>query len=312
LTAAPELKPFKSEQPGVQAVPAVTKTDSVDKTAFSSSATAPSDLEKLFWESVESNRSIQGYQLYLERFPNGYYSSLAQQRIQGINSPAPVNEPPGNDTNTASVADQEQEPITDETSSETDMAGSDTPVTTEAAQPSEKIAGSATAEPVLATVAANQPDRLTDKLTDPDTKQLIEQAWQAFDKKALTTPAGDNAVKWAKMALEKSTQDTAAREVLNAVVDTYISWSRSNLNRGQLARASSYLSKARSLDSYASGPQQTQMTELAGSIRKRQQEVAVTRTRDTRNDSQVPGTLNKLESWLNTDADADFQSHRSR
>jgi hypothetical protein len=54
------------------------------------------------------------------------------------------------------------------------------------------------------------------------------------------------------------------------------------------------------------------MTELAGSIRKRQQEVAVTRTRDTRNDSQVPGTLNKLESWLNTDADADFQSHRSR
>ena len=84
---------------------------------------------------------------------------------------------------------------------------------------------------------------------------IITKARDAVAKKALTTPAHDNAAKWAEEALQLDPQNKAAHEVLYTVIDTYLKWTSNSLERRRLRRASIYLQRAQTLEDHASAKQ---------------------------------------------------------
>lgn len=85
---------------------------------------------------------------------------------------------------------------------------------------------------------------------------FLTKARQAlYERKALTTPADDNAVKWAEAALRIEPDNRAAQQLLSAVIDTYLDWSRRGLRQNKPARAALYMQRAHSLQHYASAEQ---------------------------------------------------------
>ena len=43
-----------------------------------------SGTESVFWQSVESSNRIQGYESYIDQYPNGVFTSLARSRVQQL------------------------------------------------------------------------------------------------------------------------------------------------------------------------------------------------------------------------------------
>jgi hypothetical protein len=90
-----------------------------------------------------------------------------------------------------------------------------------------------------------------------EVKTLLVKARQAFERRALTTPADDNAVRWAEAVLLLDPNNVAARGVIASVIDTYLHWTTQARESGNRDQATNFLQKARSLDSYATAEQLT-------------------------------------------------------
>ncbi|MCV2894274.1 hypothetical protein [Lentibacter sp. XHP0401] len=52
--------------------------------------TSPSDMEQAFWNSVSGTSQTEGFEAYLEQWPNGAYAAEARARIAGLTAPAPA------------------------------------------------------------------------------------------------------------------------------------------------------------------------------------------------------------------------------
>ena len=113
----------------------------------------------------------------------------------------------------------------------------------------------------FASIAAYKVQQLTEQL-GAEITTLLQKAWRAFDNQSLTTPLEDNAVKWAEAVLTLDSKNGQAQEVLNAVIDTYLGWAMQTYNRGKLALANSYLSRAQALSVYALAEQQVTIDEI--------------------------------------------------
>ncbi|WP_165937604.1 hypothetical protein [Antarcticimicrobium sediminis] len=54
---------------------------------------AVSDMEQAFWNSVKGMTRADGFEAYLQQFPNGAYAAEARQRIADLTAPAPSTDP---------------------------------------------------------------------------------------------------------------------------------------------------------------------------------------------------------------------------
>ncbi len=142
----------------------------------------------------------------------------------------------------------------------------------------ESLSGQPTAAPVAT--------RLPGSLTPTD------RAWAALRRNALTTPADDNAVKWAELALSIDPNEKGAMRVLRNVVDNYLRWSNNYLERNRIGAAAKYLDRARSLGRYATREQLVAIEVLDGELALRQRRMGYY--------SEAPKWLNDLDSWLRT------------
>jgi type II secretory pathway predicted ATPase ExeA len=137
-------------------------------------------------------------------------------------------------------------------------------------------------QPTATPVATRVPGSLTP----------TDRAWSALRRNALTTPADDNAVKWAEVALAIEPNDKGAIRVLRTVVDSYLRWCSNYLERNRIGAAAKYLDKARSLDRYATREQLAAIRVLDKELVLRQKRMGYY--------SEGPKWLNDLHSWLRT------------
>jgi hypothetical protein len=76
---------------------------------------------------------------------------------------------------------------------------------------------------------------------------LLKLAEKQFKANHLTSPSGDCAVETYNKVLELNASNTAAVDGLNSVAEKYAYWGNSALQKGDIAKAHSYLSKAKSV-----------------------------------------------------------------
>ena len=96
----------------------------------------------------------------------------------------------------------------------------------------------------------------------------------AFERKALTTPSGDNAAKWAEAALQIDPGNREAQAILYSVLDQYIVWASQNLDRRRLSSVNNYLQRAQGLESYAKPEQIAALDVLSKQLVSEQRRLA--------------------------------------
>ena len=150
------------------------------------------------------------------------------------------------------------------------------------------------------------------RLVEPQAEELnaiIAKARDAVEKKALTTPVDDNAVKWAETALQLDPQNEAAHQVLHTVIETYLAWSLQSLDRRRLSSASSYLQRVRTLEDHASEEQLAAIDVLGkqvSSAKRRTTRTQPKRVRSTRYTASRNSPASAT-AWFNQ-LDRDFQN----
>ncbi len=129
-------------------------------------------------------------------------------------------------------------------------------------------APTAPAAPGPLAAAAPTPGPTASSALDPP-REPVERAWNAFHRNALTTPAGDNAIMWAQTALADDPGNARAVEVLHAVIDRYLRWSSSSLERNRLNAARRYLARAQRIEAHATPAQSAAMKVLDDELSRR-------------------------------------------
>ena len=87
VAAAPDAAPVPEPGPASvsvapPAVPATPQPASASQTSVT--PTAAAELEGLFWQSILNSTNLVEFEAYLQRFPNGVFSELAQARLEAL------------------------------------------------------------------------------------------------------------------------------------------------------------------------------------------------------------------------------------
>ncbi|MGF1527455.1 MAG: hypothetical protein ACFCBW_11785, partial [Candidatus Competibacterales bacterium] len=106
-----------------------------------------------------------------------------------------------------------------------------------------------------------------DEARETQIAELLDKAEAALAANHLLTPAEDSVQRWATAVLELDPDNEQATGFLQDAVDRYLRWGRSNLDRGSLARAAVFASRARTLSDYATQRQLQSINQLERQIR---------------------------------------------
>ncbi|WP_200250926.1 hypothetical protein [Thiococcus pfennigii] len=150
----------------------------------------------------------------------------------------------------------------------------------------------------------SQDQRTTDfivapRVVPPEVTDWLARGRTALAAKRLLTPEDDAAVTYARRALAADPGNPEAQALLGEVIDTYLGWADAQIGRYSLARASSNLSKAHSLEAYASTEQQGRYETLQRELRAKQSQAAAQRrhatqaTNDREEEKGLFGTLKR-------------------
>ena len=97
---------------------------------------------------------------------------------------------------------------------------------------------------------------------NPQVMLLLSKAQEALAANRLLTPEENSAVRWSREALAIDPHSVEAAAIIGQVIDKYLLWGSSNVNRGRITKARRYLSNAQSLAQYADEIQIDKITEL--------------------------------------------------
>ena len=110
------------------------------------------------------------------------------------------------------------------------------------------LSGCSTSPPAKEPATQQPPAAHTQKSVPTGIDTLLTEAERAFARKRLTTPLDDNAYYRYLQVLSREPENSAARQGIQQIVETYLAWSIAAIEAGQYRRATDMLNKARSVD----------------------------------------------------------------
>jgi len=297
--------------------PALSNIDKSSETVAPSDVNQPTTVTKTSenaWWQIQESQNPSDYAAYLEKFPDSKYASLAAFRKEKFETQRLQNQ--------LALLKELIDSVSVKLSALgapvgrliQPLASKAKPAVRPSPPPSQQSQSGIHAD--RPTVAAQQTARQAKAVTS-----LLSKAYTAFERKALTTPDDNNAVKWSEAVLVLEPTNTAANGLLREVINTYLLWSERNTKKGRLNRASLYLQRAQSISQYATENQQQKLAALNQDIDAQRARAKLNTSqsrksrRTSRHSAQAPALLRQIDRQmrrLGTEIDKTFGTYGRR